>query len=352
MPDFSKELQQTVQEAFETRSALKIVGGNSKSFYGRDCDGTELRVSDHSGIVNYEPTELVISALAGTPTSEIEALLAENHQMLGFEPPRFADDSTLGGTVACGLSGPRRPFAGAVRDFVLGCRILNGKGELLSFGGEVMKNVAGYDVSRLMAGSLGTLGVLLEISLKILPRPPSEMTLAYEMDDDKAIETMNEWCTRSLLLSALCYDGQRVHMRLSGNKSVLLSTARKMGGERIPNSEQYWRDVRDQNLVFFQNNEILWRFSLSPATPFPLLSGQWFSDWAGAQRWLKSDEQPDSIFRSAAGHGGHALLFRGDDGGSERFQPLPQKLWKLHKSVKQAFDPAGILNPGRMYKDL
>lgn len=352
MGDISIELQQTVQEFFASRSPLKIVGGNTKGFYGRETEAALLDISGHQGIVNYQPTELVITARAGTALAEIETTLAEKNQMLAFEPPYFGDRPTWGGTVACGLSGPRRPFAGAVRDFVLGCKLLSGKGEILSFGGEVMKNVAGYDVSRLMAGALGTLGVLLEISVKVLPKPPVEKTFAYEMDFDQAIDTMNAWCGQPMTLSALCFDGHRVFARLSGSDKVIASAQKRMGGDPLSEQELFWKSVGEQSHPFFTQISNLWRLSLAPGSPKPDLPGEWFLDWGGAQRWLKTPAESGDVFRIAAEIGGHATLFRSSRSGVDRFQPQSQKLMQLHRNLKQAFDPMGILNPGRMYSDL
>ncbi len=352
MSDISLELQEIVQKALELESPLRIVGGNTKAFYGRKSEGDILEVSGHRGIVNYEPTELVITVRGATPLAEIEAALAENNQMLGFEPPYFGSQSTLGGTMACGFSGPRRPFAGAIRDFVLGCKLLNGKAEILKFGGEVMKNVAGYDISRLMAGALGTLGVLLEISMKILPKPPTELTLAYEMDFERAVEAMTTWCRQPSPLSALCFDGHRVFARISGNEKTVTSAHARMGGETISANSDFWKSIRDQRHSFFECTANLWRLSMAPASPEPSLPGKWFLDWGGAQRWLITDAEPERIFRIAEETGGHGILYRSPDPATDRFQPLPDKLMQLHKNLKQAFDPAGILNPGRMHADL
>ena len=214
--DIGQRLQDRVQAAVEAATPLRLVGGDTKAFYGRQPLGEPLNLAGHRGIVSYEPTELVITARAGTPLQRLEATLARQGQMLPFEPPHFGADATLGGTIACNLSGPRRRYAGAARDFVLGTRVLNGSGEILSFGGEVMKNVAGYDVSRLMTGAMGTLGLLLEISLKVLPRPETELTLGLDMSADLALERLSRWGLRPLPISASCHDGARLLVRLSG----------------------------------------------------------------------------------------------------------------------------------------
>ncbi len=351
MSDISLELQELVRKSVETKSPLRIVGGNSKAFYGRYTEGTILNVSRHRGIVNYEPTELVITARGATPLAEIEATLAENNQILGFEPPHFGNQSTLAGTMACGFSGPRRPFAGAVRDFVLGCKLLNGKAEILRFGGEVMKNVAGYDISRLMAGALGTLGILLEVSIRTIPKPPAELTLAFETDFERALVLMTTWCRQPSPISALCFDGNRVFARISGSEHMLASAQKVMGGEVISENSNFWTSVRNQDHSFFESTCNLWRLSLAPASPKSNLPGEWFLDWGGAQRWLKTDAEPKRVFQIAAQTGGHSTLYRSPVHTGDKFQPQPSKLMQLHKNLKQAFDPSGILNPGRMYSD-
>ncbi len=346
--DFSVELADKVREAADKKMPLRIVGSGTKAFYGRPVEGQPLCVAGHRGIVSYEPTELTVTARAGTPLAELERLLAQKNQMLAFEPPHFGAGATLGGTIACGFSGPRRPYAGAARDFVLGVRIVNGKGECLRFGGEVMKNVAGYDVSRLMVGSLGTLGVLLEVSLKVLPRPAAEVTLAISMDAAEAIQRMNEWAGRPLPLSAACHVGDTLYMRLSGSANAVKAARVKLGGEIVARSEEFWRKLREHELGFFAGDTPLWRLSLPPACAPLELPGKWLYDWGGAQRWLRSEAPADEIFRTAKQAGGHATLFRGGERGGNVFHPLPPALAALHRRLKQALDPAGILNPGRI----
>ena len=346
--DLTLPLQKSVLEAAENKKALQIVGGNSKLFYGREPKGQVLSLSQHQGVINYHPSELVITARTGTPLAVIEQVLAEQGQMLAFEPPHFAGSATLGGTIACGLSGPRRPFSGSVRDFVLGCKMINGKGEVLSFGGEVMKNVAGYDVSRLMVGALGTLGVLLEVSLKVLPLPVYESTLLFEVKRAEAFKMLTDLAAKSLPVSGLCYDGSVVYVRLSGFEQSVLSTEEKLGGSALYGKSDFWQDLRELKLDFFQRNKDLWRLSLAPAVPELNLQGDWFYDWGGAQRWLTTDESAESIFAAAQDAEGHASLFRGLDRSGEVFQPLPEKLRQLNFNLKQAFDPVGIFNPNRI----
>jgi len=342
---------------------MQLCGGGSKAFYGRRPIGTQLALAGHRGVVNYEPKELVLTARAGTPLVELEALLAEQGQMLAFEPPHFGADAgsqssaqaTLGGAIACGLSGPRRPYAGSARDFVLGMRIINGHGELLHFGGEVMKNVAGYDVSRAMTGALGTLGVILEVSLKVLPRLEQELTLVQERDPDDAIRSMNQWAGSPLPLSAACYDGRKLYVRLSGTPKAVDAACGRIGGDRVADGDHYWWTLREHRHALFDNGRPLWRLSLPSQAPMLALPGSQLIDWGGAQRWLAGDagDAGDEVIRDAAARaGGHATLFRGGDRDGEVFHPLPQALVALHRKLKHAFDPQGIFNPGRLYRFL
>lgn len=349
--DISQDLRQALLAASARGAALSIEGGGTKAFYGRTPAGASLPVARHCGIVDYEPSELVITARGGTSLNEIETVLEGQGQMLAFDPPHFGEAATLGGAVAAGLSGPRRPFAGAVRDFVLGCKLLDGKGETLNFGGRVMKNVAGYDVSRLMAGAMGTLGVLLEVSLKVLPRPAEEATVCFEMMPQDALQAMNRWAGRPLPLSALCFAGGRVHARLSGAARAVAAARAALGGEILAGGERFWADLREQRLPFFRTGRPLWRLSLAPASPELDLPGEWLYDWGGAQRWLVSEAPPERVFAAARERGGHATLFRGGNREGDLFQPLSPKLMALQRNLKLAFDPAGLFNPQRIYRE-
>lgn len=344
-------LVEQVRAAAASATPLVIRAGGSKDFLGRRTTGTTLDVSGLRGIVQYEPTELVITARAGTPLVDIEAALAERNQMLAFEPPQFGPDATLGGTLACGLSGPARPFRGAARDFVLGTKIINGTGEQLRFGGAVMKNVAGYDVSRLMCGAYGTLGVLLEASLKVLPRPAAEAYLVLEFDSDSAFSTMAQWQREPLPLSGLCYDGDRLHVRLAGAEQAVTAARRRLGGEADPHAEKFWERVREQQSGFFTGTGELWRLSVPNTAPALNLTGKQMIDWGGSLRWLKTDVAADTVFNAAAYVGGHAMRFRSVQ-REQVFQPLPAGLMALHQRLKLAFDPHGIFNAGRLYADL
>ncbi len=346
--DISGDLQSAVRAAIADRAPLNLIGGGTKQFYGRQAEGKPLAVSGNRGVVAYEPTELVITARAGTPLVELEMLLAKKGQMLPFEPPHFGPQATLGGAIACGFSGPRRPYTGAARDFVLGVNLLNGKGEILTFGGQVMKNVAGYDVSRLMVGALGTLGILLEVSLKVLPKPAHETTLALEQTETEAIATMVAWGGRPLPISASCFDGARLYARLSGTEQGTSAACKKIGGEIVKDGDDFWHRLREHQLPFFSDTTPLWRLSIPPAAPKLTLPGKWLLDWGGAQRWLKSAATAAAVRERAAAAGGHATLFRGGD-RNDVLHPLAAPLMRLHRDLKAAFDPHGILNPRRMY---
>lgn len=348
-------LRQQVEDAYKMGAALNIVGGDSKSWYGREVAGEPLHVDGNTGIISYEPTELVITARAGTKLSELTAALDEQRQRLPFDPPCFGESATLGGTVSCGFSGPRRPYAGSCRDFVLGCRMINGKGEVLSFGGQVMKNVAGFDVSRLMVGSLGTLGVLLDISLKVLPHRQAEQTLVIEADCGESIQIMNRWAGSSLPITAMAADGQFIYFRVCGTASSVEKSAAQIGGQLYADGLELWKGIREHQSPFFEDERPLWRFSVPSDVAHPIVADsddkEWFIGWGGAQRWLKSDLPADVMFLAAKKAGGHATLFRGGN-RSNLFSPLSGSQMKLHRALKHAFDPKGILNPGRMYQGL
>ncbi len=479
--DLTQTLAARVAAAQAEGRPLRIQGGGTKTWLGRAVDGEPLVVAGHRGILSYEPTELVITARAGTPLAEIQAALAERGQWLAFEPPHFspatglADDplypgagagargkadggaeagagdkadggldvgaggqadggadagrhpnahagslpgkATLGGTIACGLSGPARPYTGAARDFVLGVRIINGKGEVLRFGGEVMKNVAGYDLSRLMAGAQGTLGVLLDVSLKVLPRPAVELTLVFDLSPAEAIRRFNQWAGQPLPLSAACHDGERAHVRLAGNEAAVRAAQARLGGEVLAGeAESFWRAVRELRHPFFRQGSAylpgtdyqqamayqkgtasqtgaapLWRLSLPPTAPHDPALGPQFIDWGGALRWVHSEDPLWPVAQAAGGHASrYALAFTrqdtvaaeevdadaagaadvsgtqelgaGPDRTKERetvemtggavLQPLPPALLALHRRLKAAIDPRGILNPGRIYPEL
>jgi len=348
----AQTIREQIRDAAASGTTLAIQGGGSKTFYGRRITGQPLPVVEYRGIIDYTPSELVISARAGTPLAALETTLAEQGQMLAFEPPHFGAQATLGGTIACGLSGPRRPYAGAARDFVLGVNCINGKGEYLRFGGQVMKNVAGYDLSRTLTGSLGTLAVLLDVHLKVLPIPEQDITLLQHCTAAQAITRCNRWAAQPLPLSGLCHFHDQLVIRLSGTARGVAAAGQRLGGEQLDASTAFWENLREHNLSFFSSKRPLWRLSVPPAVaPLPL-DGDCLMDWGGAQRWLATELPAGQVRAAAHAAGGHATLFRGGDRSDDIFQPLPPDLLALHRRIKQSFDPAGILNPGRMYAEL
>lgn len=349
MRDQSEQLIHDVNQAVRHKEHLQIVGRCTKEFLGRATSGTRLDLSQHAGIISYEPAELILTVRAGTLLSEIRATLASARQCLLFDPPDYDRSSTIGGTVAAGLAGPCRPYTGSVRDFVLGLTCINGVGEHLHFGGQVMKNVAGYDISRLMVGAMGTLGPILDISFKVMPMPEANETMLYEISESAAISKIAKLSLKPWPFSGACYFDGQLRIRLSGSAGSVLAAAGELGGERAEDDATFWRDLRDQSLPFFGQEGILWRINVRPNTPQMDLSGAVLIDWGGAQRWLLS-KAPDDVIREAVVKvGGHASRFRGGDREGDVLHPLAQPLQMLHRRIKETFDPLYLFNRGRMY---
>lgn len=358
MDEAIAQLVDTVRAATAARRALCIRAGGTKDFYGNAPRGEPLDPRIASGVVAYDPSELVITARAGTPLAEIEALLASQGQMLGFEPPHFGSGATLGGCVAAGLGGPRCALAGAgrsaVRDTVLGARLIDGRGRLLRFGGNVIKNVAGYDVSRVLAGSLGILGVVVELSLKVVPRARSEATLRFACDEAAALGHMNDWAREPLPLSASTWSAGELTVRLSGSQAAVAAARDRLGGEELDagGADRFWLQVREQGAEFFAGDAPLWRISV-PSIAGPLGGGDpQLIEWGGALRWLRSGRPAEELRRNAAAFGGFATLFRGGDRTQGVFTPLPPAVARIHAALKAEFDPGGIFNPGRLVTGL
>ncbi|GGX87940.1 glycolate oxidase [Litchfieldella qijiaojingensis] len=351
--DMAEALCERVRQAHRDKTPLKIVGGDTKAFYGHGVEGETLSTLEHRGIRYYDPVELIVSVRAGTPLTELEAALDAEGQMLGFEPPHFGDTATVGGTIATGLSGPRRPWAGAARDFVLGTRVMTCEGKELRFGGEVMKNVAGYDLSRLMTGAQGTLGLITEVSLKVLPKPGARHSLRLEMPLQEALEKLAEWGRQPLPLTAAAWHEGSLYLRLEGGPSSVAATRERLGGDDL--DDTFWLELREQRLTFFSGDDSrpLWRLSLPNHTPELPLEGDTFYDWAGAQRWLRSSASVDAIRDVATRAGGHATCYTPcEEGGSiEPFTPLAPVVAKYHRNLKAELDPHGIFNPGRLYAE-
>ena len=359
-PVLSRLINQ-VRMAAADRMPLDIRGGGTKSFYGGEPVGEPLELRSLTGISSFEPSELVVTVRAGTPLAELEAALAEKGQCLPFEPPRFAAGGTVGGMVASGLAGPARAAVGGLRDYVLGATLINGRAEVLTFGGQVMKNVAGYDVSRVLAGSMGIFGVICEVSLKVLPVAPATVTLRLEMNAPTAIRRLNEWGGQPLPLNASAWwDGMLV-LRLSGAAAAVKAAQDLIGGELIAPAAAvpFWQGLRDHSDEFFagaaravDGGAGLWRLSVPATAPALKLSGEQLLEWGGAQRWICTSAPAQTLREAAASVGGHAVLFRSREKSVGTWAPLKPPLDRIHRELKAAFDPQRIFNPGRLVPGL
>ena len=366
MADLTNEFVAQIKDAAGQQSALIIEGSGSKRWYGNAVnEQNKLSTPGHTGILDYDPAELVLTARAGTTIVELEKALAERGQMLPFEPPRYSLASTLGGVIAAGLSGPARPYAGGVRDFVLGLHIIDGKGDELKFGGQVMKNVAGYDVSRLMTGSLGILGLMTQVSLKVLPVPLAQSTLCFELSEAAAIHQVNAWSAKPLPITGSAWYQGVLSVRLAGARAAVASAEQQLGGTKLAPDValKLWIDLQNQTHAFFCNASVmsgrgsLWRMSLpaiAPAINAATIPGaqDQLIEWGGAQRWLWSDASPESIRMLARSMGGHAVLFNNQHAIGDVFDKLNPALLAIHQRLKNTFDPHGIFNPGRLYQGL
>ncbi|MBP8309501.1 MAG: glycolate oxidase subunit GlcE [Burkholderiaceae bacterium] len=339
-------------------TALELRGGGTKAFYGQPPRGERFDTRDYRGIVAFEPTELVVTARCGTPLAELEAELAKAGQMLPFEPPSFGEQATLGGAMAAGLSGPRRAAAGSMRDFVLGACLLDARGQWMSFGGQVMKNVAGYDVSRVLCGSMGVLGLITEVSLKVLPRPALEATLTLAADQKQALAWLNQWAGKPIPMSASAWSGGTLVIRLSGAAAAVRAATesfrQRHGAKPLEpgEAEAFWADVREHRAAVLDTPGPLWRLSVPSVAPVLALVGEPFIEWGGALRWYASQAPAASVRAAAAAVGGTASLFRGGDKSVGVFHPLSDAVARLHARLKREFDPNGTFNPGRLYGDL
>lgn len=343
-----RHICEQIKTATAEKRALHIQGAGSKRFLSMNALGETVAVQALTGIVTYEPTELVITVRAGTPLASIDAALAEHGQMLGFEPPQLSADTTIGGIIACGWSGPGRPYRGSARDFVLGVELINGHGQTLRFGGQVMKNVAGYDIARLAAGSYGALGVISEVSLRVIPRPQREATLSWQMPIGDAAGRMRELAREAWPISAMAASDETLFVRVSGSEEAVVDAIARLSPERLDDHDPRWARIRDLSLDAFTppQNGALWRLSLPPAAPdpeFELL----LIDWGGAQRWVHAPPDDSTLGDYCRRHGGHATCIdrTGKSTASAVAAPAPA-LQTLMLRIKQAFDPAGIFNPG------
>jgi glycolate oxidase FAD binding subunit len=348
---FIKQLQETVKDAFAKKIELDIQSGNSKRFLGRTPKGAALSIAQYSGIVEYDPAELVITVKAGTALRDINSALAKNNQYLPFDAPNFSTESTIGGVVAAGLSGPIRPWTGSVRDYVLGIECIDGRGDHLRFGGRVMKNVAGYDVSRLIVGSMGTLGIILQMSFKVLPKPETSATVYFDCSQVKSIEKITQMGLTSLPLSASLWVANKLFVRLSGSQAAVAKGLEIIGGNRCLDND-LWQKLRDHTHSFFHGGSPLWRVSVPANSAVAEIGDECLVEWGGSLRWYKSSQQNEQFHEYAQKCGGNAILFRNGDRSSDVNGKLHPVLGRIHKQLKKSFDPGNILNPGRMYKDL
>jgi glycolate oxidase FAD binding subunit len=369
-----RDLIDCVRAARADGSALDIRGGGTKAWYGEQPVGEPLATGALRGISSYEPSELVVTVRAGTPLAELEAVLAEKGQCLPFEPPRFGAASTVGGMVAAGLAGPARAAVGGVRDYVLGATLLNGRAEVLSFGGQVMKNVAGYDVARLLAGSMGTLGVICEVSLKVLPEPVARTTLRFDVAQADALRMLNTWGGQPLPLNASAWWQGVLVLRLAGAAAAVDAAVARLGGEVVDPAlaDSFWTGLRDQTDEFFveadrqvaapavdaaapvdaaQPAPALWRLSVPAVAPPLALEGDVLVEWGGAQRWLVSHASAATVRAAAVAAGGHATLYRAQDKSPGVFAVLSAPLARIQRDLQTAFDPDRVFNRGRLYPE-
>jgi glycolate oxidase FAD binding subunit len=356
MSDFIDDLCKQVELAARNNTQLRPVGGGTKNFYGGPLQGIEVDMRQWAGIVEYEPTELVITVKPGTPLAEVEAALAAQKQELAFEPPRLSAGGTIGGAIASGLAGPARLSRGGVKDYVLGCTLLDGKGQLLHFGGVVMKNVAGYDVSRVIPGSMGTLGIVTELSIKVMPVAPAEATLQFEMDVNKAISQSNEWLSKPLPISATFFENGKLTVRLRGASAAVQAAIKNMGGQEIEvqQAQAFWTSVRDQQHEFFSREGDLWRLAVPPTTVDLAMHGQSVHEWGSGLRWFRADNSSaanaEQIREMAKRVGGHATLYRTANEAARvhAFQQPDAVMLKLQRRLKEQFDPAGVFSINRL----
>ncbi|WP_407333653.1 glycolate oxidase subunit GlcE [Enterovibrio sp. 27052020O] len=349
MADLSNTLLEQVLDAKATHTALNLIGGNTKAFIGHEPVGQSVSLTNHSGIIAYHPSELVITARAGTRIAELQSVLAEHNQILVGEPPAFEGKATLGGSVACNINGASRPFHGSLRDAILGVKLINGFGEHLRFGGQVMKNVAGYDLSRLQAGAMGAFGILTEVSLRVMPQPELIETLQLEMSAQSAITKMRSLVTHGCPLSGAAWVDGSMFLRLAGSKQTVRQTASSLGGEALQHQSLFWRSIRNFRHPFFHQQGHLYRFSINPASPHLAQYEHSLINWAGNLRWVKTDATLEELVPVAEEHGGHVDCYGTENRQPPCFHPLSPTHQRLHQSLKAAFDPQSLFNPGRMY---
>ena len=345
--DHTQTIQQQVAQALAEKRALSIHGSGSHDFMLPTFRESEvINMSQHQGIIDYQPSELTVKARAGTTLQQLQQVLAEGQQRLPTDIPHYSDSSTIGGALAIGHSGSGRPFLGALRDHTLGAGMINGQGQLLNCGGQVMKNVAGYDVSRLLAGSRGTLGPILDVTFKVLPIPEMQHSLLFEMAENQAIESMNRLAGRSLPITAAVFVDNQLVLRLEGTSAGVAQARETLGGETLSEGETFWQLIQNQRHTFFSDTQPLWRIVVPSATPRLELENEHKSliDWCGGLRWIHSEEITQSDFIHVSNVGGYIEQHRGSHPTvpASLMNPLQKQ---MHRKIKQAFDPDNRFNP-------
>ena len=348
--DIEKYLVDQISAVSATGVPVTIKAGNSKSFYGENIDALEIDVSEHRGVIDYDPAELVITLRGGCKLSEVEALLAQKKQMFAFEAPHFDVNATIGGMIATGLCGPRRAYAGNIRDYVLGVKILDGRGQVLSFGGRVIKNVAGFDISRTMVGAMGSLGIILEASIRVIPCFQKEQTLMIEHETaSQHIKWINQLAGLPYPISAALWHAGKSYIRLSGSEQGVADSGNKIDASPV---DFDWHSVKEQTYDFFDHNQPLTRVAVKQTTSDLFADRGQLIEWGGAQRWLNEEIDINQLRTDCVDYGADICAFRHHTGPVDVFQPLPPAILALQRRLKSSFDPAGIFNPGKLYAQL
>jgi glycolate oxidase FAD binding subunit len=358
----TRSLSERIQQASQAGQAFELLGHGSKRFYGGVPEGTPWVLSNEPALQDiraFEPAELYVCAGAGMALSELESALAQQGQYLACEPPMFAGQGTIGGLIATGLSGPGRAYAGGVRDQLLGLSLIDGQGQLMKFGGTVMKNVAGFDVARLMCGAMGTLGLIVEATFKLSPLPRATLTLRFEASQSDALHAMNKAAGQGLPLSASAWWDGSLLIRLAGSPEALAAAAKQLGGETLPQdlANTFWAGLRHQSDEFFVgamraigagSGVAIWRLSVPSTAPALSAPGEQLVEWGGALRWLVTPLGADGVRELVRRSGGQATLYAALEKPCAALEPFSGAVAQVHKRLKAQFDPAGVFNPGRL----
>jgi glycolate oxidase FAD binding subunit len=349
--DLTAEIADRIRAAAADGGSILLRGGGTKlRRFGRHCDATPLDLAEHRGIIDYRPAEMVMTARAGTPIDTLRAAASAARQMLPFDAPSFGGRATLGGTLACNAAGSDRPWRGSVRDAVLGIRLVNGRGEVLRFGGDVIKNVAGYDVSRLQAGALGTLGCITEVSLRLLPLPDAVLALRRSCPREEAIDALRGVAIRPLPLTGAAWYADTLHLRLAGSESALAGLAENLSAYQEDDTG-FWDALREWRLPELADETPLWILDVAPATALGPGSAEFLIDWGGARRFTRGADSARAAQALAARGGGHAQGLWGGDRDAAAVASPPPALLDLIRRTKAALDPQRIFNPGRLYPE-